>query len=220
MVPNGVDMQGADFVAGGFRARLGIPADGFVVLFLGRLHRIKRLDLLADAFAVLRETHPEAHLVLGGPDEQGLAPELVRRLTAHAGFVHFTGDVHGAEKWALLKDADVTVQCSDSESFGLAVVESLATGVPVVVTRTCPWREVETNGCGLWVEQTVPAIAVALRDLAGDSARRARMGELGMAFARERYAGGIALTEQYVERSRDVATQTFPHLHNRRNTRG
>jgi len=188
MVPNGVDVQGADVASGGFRGRLGIPGDGFVVLFLGRLHRIKRLDLLAEAFAVLRATHPGAHLVLAGPDEQGLAPDLMRRLAAHAPFVHIIGDVHGGDKWALLKDADVTVQCSDSESFGLAVVESLASGVPAVVARTCPWREIETQGCGLWVEQTAPAIAAALRDLADDPRRRAQMGERARTFARERYA--------------------------------
>jgi glycosyltransferase involved in cell wall biosynthesis len=188
VVPNGIDVQGSDTAAGGSRGRLGIPADGFVVLFLGRLHRIKRLDLLADAFAELRATHPEAHLVLAGPDEDRLAADLVRRLAAHTGFVHLIGNVHGADKWALLKDADVTVQCSDSESFGLAVVESMASGVPVIVTRTCPWREIETHGCGFWVEQTAPAIAAALRDLAGDPARRAQMGERAMALVRARYA--------------------------------
>jgi glycosyltransferase involved in cell wall biosynthesis len=191
VVPNGVDLRGLDFASGGFRARLGIPAAGFVVVFLGRLHRIKRLDLLADAFAELRATHPAAHLVLAGPDEQGLAPDLLRRLAAHARFVHMTGDVYGADKWALLKDADVTVQCSDSESFGLAVVESLASGVPAVVTHTCPWRDIETHDCGFWVEQTPPAIAAALRALADDPQQRARMGGRAKAFARERYAWDV-----------------------------
>ena len=76
--------------------------------------------------------------------------------------VHAIDAIHGADKWALLKDADVMVQCSDSESFGLSVVESLASGVPVIVTRTCPWREIETHDCGFWVEQTAPAIAAAI----------------------------------------------------------
>jgi glycosyltransferase involved in cell wall biosynthesis len=79
------------------------------------------------------------------------------------------------------------VQCSDSESFGLSVVESLASGVPVVVTRTCPWSEIETHECGFWVEQTAPAIAAAIGTLAADPVRRARMGERAAAFARDRY---------------------------------
>ena len=188
VVPNGVDLDGPHDASGGYRGRLGIPPDAFVVLFLGRMHRIKRVDLLADAFAAARATHPSMHLVLAGPDEQGLVPDLLRRLAGDVAHVHAIGDIHGADKWALLKDADVMVQCSDSESFGLAVVESLASGVPVIVTRTCPWSEVETRECGLWVEQPAPAIAAAIRTLADDPLRRARMGERAVAFARDRYS--------------------------------
>lgn len=187
VVPNGVDLSGARGVPRGFRARLGIPADAFVVLFLGRMHRIKRLDLIADAFAAAGAVHLRMHLVLAGPDEHGLVPDLLRRLSGFAARVHAIGPIHGADKWALVKDADVMVQCSDSESFGLSVVESLASGVPVVVTRTCPWSEVETHECGFWVEQTAAAIAAAIGTLVRDPVRRARMGERAAAFARDRY---------------------------------
>ena len=187
VVPNGVDLCAAQQAAKGYRATLGIPRDAFVVLFLGRMHRIKRLDLVAGAFAELRATHPSAHLVLAGPDEHGLLPELQRRLAPHAAAVHTLGEVSGDVKWALLKDADVMVQSSDSESFGVAVVESLAAGVPVVATKTTPWRELESRDCGFWVEQTVPAIAEALRLLASNPERRAGMGERAAAFAREAF---------------------------------
>jgi glycosyltransferase involved in cell wall biosynthesis len=187
VLPNGVALDRAATPAGGARARLGIPAAAFVVLFLGRMHRIKRLDLLADAFAAVRETHPHAHLVLAGPDEEQLIPDLRRRLTASAASVHVTGAVQGQEKWSLLAEADVVVQCSDSESFGLTVVEALASGVPVIATRTCPWGALEARECGFWVEQTAPAIAHALRRLADDPARGRRMGERGAQFAREQY---------------------------------
>jgi glycosyltransferase involved in cell wall biosynthesis len=186
-VPNGVDLAAARQAARGYRTRLGIPPGAFVVLFLGRMHRIKRLDLLGGAFAGVRATHPSVHLVLAGPDEHGLIPDLLRRLSEHAGAVHALDVVSGAEKWALLKDADVMVQCSDSESFGLAVVESLAAGVPVIATRTTPWGEIEARECGFWVEQSAPAIAAAIRTLVDDPARRARMGERAAALAHERY---------------------------------
>ena len=187
VVPNGVDLEAAQRASRGYRRQLAIPSDAFVVLYLGRMHRIKRLDLVADAFAELRTTNPSAHLVLAGHDEQGLIPDLTRRLSAHAPFVHALSAVGGQDKWALLRDADVTLLCSDSESFGMTVVESLAAGVPAVVTRTCPWPEIETRECGFWVEQNAPAIAAALRTLADDPARRRRMGERGAAFACERY---------------------------------
>ena len=188
VVPNGVDLASAQAAAPGYRARLAIPSDAFVVLSLGRLHRIKRLDLLADAFMIARQTHPSMHLVLAGPDEDRLLPELTARLASHASNVHTPGAVNGADKWALFKDADVSVQCSDSESFGVAVVESLAAGVPVIATRTCPWRDVEVHDCGRWVDQTPAAVADAMRDLADDPARRRAMGMRAAALARERYS--------------------------------
>jgi glycosyltransferase involved in cell wall biosynthesis len=188
IVPNGVDLTAARQATRGFRSRLGIPAGAFVVLFLGRMHRLKRLDLLVDAFTVARVTHAEMHLVLAGPDEQHLVPGLLDRASDAAGHVHAIGEIHDAHKWALVKDADVLVQCSDSESFGMSVIESLASGVPVVATRTCPWAEIEINGCGFWVEQTAPAIAGALSALVRDPSLRASMGERGAAFARDRYS--------------------------------
>jgi glycosyltransferase involved in cell wall biosynthesis len=187
VVPNGVDLDAAERAPRGYRRRLAIPEDAFVVLYLGRMHRIKRLDLLAEAFDDLRSTTSSAHLVLAGHDEHRLLPDLTRRLSAHAPFVHTLDAVGGQDKWALLRDADVTVQCSDSESFGMTVVESLAAGVPVVVTRTCPWSEIEARGCGCWVDQSAPAIAAALRMLARDPAQRRQMGERAASFARERY---------------------------------
>jgi glycosyltransferase involved in cell wall biosynthesis len=188
VVPNGVDLAGADGAARGFRSRLGIAQDAFIVLFLGRLHRIKRLDLIADAFLAARRRHTSMHLVLAGPDEHQLLPELMRRLSGAAGAVHAIGPIDGADKWSLVKDADVMVQSSDSESFGLSVVEALASGVPVVATRTCPWSDIERHECGLWVEQSADAIANALSTLAGDPTRRLQMGARAENFARERFS--------------------------------
>ena len=188
VVPNGVDLTAARQAVRGFRSRLGIPADAFIVLFLGRMHRIKRVDLLVDAFIAARATDPSMHLVLAGPDEQRLVPGLLEHASGAVESVHAIGEIHDADKWALVKDADVMVQCSDSESFGMSVVESLAAGVPVIATRTCPWSELETIGCGFWVEQTAPAIAGALSTLVHDPSLRAHMGERGAAFARDRYS--------------------------------
>ena len=188
VVPNGVDAAAASGATPELRARLGIARDAFVVLFLGRIHPIKRLDLLAGAFAALRASWPAAHLVLAGPDEGGHLAEIMSRLTAHAGFVHALDAVNEREKWALLRDADALVLCSDSESFGLVVVEAMAAGVPVVVTRTCPWHEVEAHGCGFYVEQSAAGIAQALRELAGNRFLAAGMGARGAALVRDRYS--------------------------------
>src|SRR4030095_4639263 len=110
IVPQRVDLWAAHTAAKGYRARLGIAPNDFVVLFLGRMHRIKRIDLIADAVAELRATRPSAPLLLAGPDEHGLLPDLKRRLAPHSAAVHTVDAVSGDDKWALLKDADAMVQ--------------------------------------------------------------------------------------------------------------
>ena len=101
--------------------------------------------------------------------------------------MHVLGSVSGRDKWALLRDADVTVHVL---RFGKLRHDRrrVARGRrPAVVTRTCPWPEIETRDAASGSSRTRPAIAAALRALADDPARRRRMGERGAAFARERY---------------------------------
>ena len=70
----------------------------------------------------------------------------------------------------------------------MTVVEAMAAARPVVVTRTCPWAEVEDRQAGLWVAQEPLAIADGLRALADDRNRRLAMGRAGAALAAERYS--------------------------------
>ena len=116
-----------------------------------------------------------------------------RRTAAHRGpggaasgtRSRIVGALGDAEKWALLREATVLVLCSDSENFGVSVVEALASGCPVVATRTCPWQELEAEGAGRWVAQDARAIADAVSAIVGDPALKASMGEQGARLARD-----------------------------------
>jgi glycosyltransferase involved in cell wall biosynthesis len=189
MLPNGVDAPtDEDLARGRFRQRLGVAADAPLIVFLGRLHPIKRLDLLAAAFAQVRARHPTARLIIAGPDENGYRCRVEPQFGPVRDAVHWTGEVGEADKWALLADADALVMCSDSESFGLSVLEAMAAAVPVVATRTCPWEEVETAGCGFSVPHDAPAVADALGRLLSDPAWARAMGQKGRALARAKYS--------------------------------
>jgi glycosyltransferase involved in cell wall biosynthesis len=203
MLPNGVDAPEDPRPArGSFRLRAGLATSAPLIVFLGRLHPIKRLDVLAAAFAAVRASHGAAQLAIAGPDEDGYRRRVEPLFASLGESVHWMGEVGEADKWALLADADALVLCSDSESFGLSVLEAMAAAVPVVVTRTVPWPEVETAGCGFWVPHDARAIGAALARLLDDPVRARAMGEKGRALAQARYswdAIGRGMARRYQE---------------------
>jgi glycosyltransferase involved in cell wall biosynthesis len=176
-VPNGVELPPAT------PRVAGEP----VIVFLGRLHPIKRLDLLVDAFARVRSSGRRAELVIAGPDEGGLRPSLEARVPDAAGSITWPGALDDHSKHELLTRAAALVLCSESESFGLSAAEAMAAGVPVVVTRTCPWSDVERHGTGFWVEPTPEAIANALMRLLDYPGAARAMGASGKDLIERKY---------------------------------
>jgi glycosyltransferase involved in cell wall biosynthesis len=143
-------------------------------LFLGRLHEKKGCDLLIEAFAALRdsaETGAPMQLVLAGPcaDEEYLRhlKQLAAKATGDDGSITFTGMLTGNLKWGALSAAEAFVLPSHQENFGIAVVEALACGTPVLISNQVNiWREIEGAGAG-FVEND---------DLAGTTALLKRWG--------------------------------------------
>jgi len=197
-VPNGVTTPDRT-PAHGFRREVGIGEKEPLVLFLGRLHPTKRLDLLLSAVEKLREGMPRVRLVLAGPEDGLEANALIGERSAED-WVSWVGPVATERKWALLSEANVLALCSDSESFGMSVVEAMAVGTPVVVTRTCPWEEVEARGTGFWVDQRAEAVAEGLSRILGDPVEARAMGVRGRELVRARYqwcAIGRAMAAHY-----------------------
>ena len=188
-VPNGVELPtGMDADSASVRRRFHLPPTGPLIVFLGRIHPIKRLDLLAAAFERVLAANPSAHLVIAGPDEEGHRAVVIPLFGRFGASVTWTGRVDDEGKRQLLGEAAVLVMCSNSESFGMSVAEAMAAGTPVVVTRTCPWPEVASHGAGLWVEQTPAAIAAGLNAVLSDSAAAEEMGRRGRLLIASRYS--------------------------------
>lgn len=112
-----------------------------IVLLLSRLHPKKGLDLLLPAFSQLREKN--ALLVLAGPGDEQYVDKLNDECRKHEIIdrVFFTGMLQGAERISVLRAADVFVLPSYQENFGIAVVESLAAGTPVVISDQVNFAE-------------------------------------------------------------------------------
>lgn len=115
-----------------------------LVLFLGRIHEKKGCDILLKAFANAAADDPLLTLVLAGPEQQDASPmrELAKQLGI-ADRIVWTGMLSGDMKWGALRNADVFALPSHQENFGIAVVEALACGVPVLISREVNiWREI------------------------------------------------------------------------------
>lgn len=138
-----------------------------LMLFLARLHEKKGADLLIEAFSQVAADMPSLHLVIAGPEGQpGLRAQLEARARACgvADRITWTGMLTGHAKWSALKAADVFVLPSHQENFGVAVVEALALGVPVLVSdKVNIWREVVEAGAGFAADDTVQGTAQLLR---------------------------------------------------------
>jgi glycosyltransferase involved in cell wall biosynthesis len=157
-------------------------------LFLSRLHPIKGLALLLQAWGQLRPAG--WRLVIAGPDQQGhaAAMEGLARSLGIAERVTFVGSVHGHAKWKLLAGADLFVLPSHSENFGVVIAEALAAGVPVITTTGTPWSMLPSYGAGWWVPADAASLADALRAATRlPTAALLEMGTRGRELARERF---------------------------------
>lgn len=142
-----------------------------LILFVGRIHPKKGCDVLLRGMARFLEEQGASdsraswHLVFVGPDQAGLQPSLQResRELGIAERVTFAGMLRGSEKWGALRAADIFVLPSHQENFGIAVVEALACGVPVIVgSGVNIWREIEGDRAGWVCESTPEAVSQAL----------------------------------------------------------
>ena len=157
-----------------------------MILFLARLHPIKCADVLLRAFAAL-EDHDSVLVMAGGGDPSLLGS--LRRLAVELGidgrvkWVGFTGE---AGKRGLLARATLFVLPSASENYGIAAVEAMHAGLPVIVTAGCGLADfVSRHGAGIVTDGSVAALRSALAAvLASDELARG-MGEAGRRAVRQ-----------------------------------
>lgn len=164
---------------------------GPLIVFIGRVAKVKRLDLLIDAFKIVAKMDGNVRLLIVGPEPGALGVELRSRLEdlGLADRATFAGPIYGDSKWRILARASLFVMPSDDESFGIAVVEAMASGIPVVVSDAVPLGgAISRAGAGLVTERTPPAIASAVLGLLGDPARAMAMGERAAALAATEYS--------------------------------
>ncbi len=152
-----------------------------LVVFLSRIHPKKGCDLLIRAFSNVAQADSSLHLVIIGPDQVGWKKELEQlaqtvNIQEH---ITWTGMLTGAEKWGALRAAEVFVLPSHQENFGIAVVEAMALGTPVLISdKVNIWMEINNSHSGFVAPDTLEGTESLLRQwLAIDVTTLIKMGE-------------------------------------------
>lgn len=157
--------------------------------FVGRIHRIKNLDLLMEAWLRLGMKTKDAELLIVGDGDKEYKQELEQ--LAHSnklGNIKFLGFLRDTVLQNVLHSLDILVLPSKSENFGMVVPEALIQGVPVIASKGTPWKELQTTHCGWWVESTIDVLSQTLEyALNLDEPSRRKMGEQGRQLVLDNY---------------------------------
>jgi glycosyltransferase involved in cell wall biosynthesis len=176
---------------GQFRAKYRelLTDDRPIVLFLGRLHHKKGLELLIPAMADVKPGN--AVLVIAGPDSGDGYRARLEALARQQGIADrtlFTGMLYGGDRVAALVDADVFALPSYQENFGVAVIESLAAGTPVVISdQVNIHRQISENRLGGVVRTDASSVAAELTRWLTDATLRQDASRRAPEFVRAQY---------------------------------
>ena len=185
-IPNGFTLEDGAGQPASSEIEAIVHAEPFA-LFLGRVNWKKGLDRLIGAISRV----PAIRLVVAGNDDENyraVLNSMAARLGVSSRIV-FTGSVHGADKAALLSNARFLVLPSYSENFGNVVIEAMAAGCPVIVSKDVGLADtVLATRAGLVVDGDADTLGAAMSRLFGDAALRQEMGERGRAAAHAQYS--------------------------------
>lgn len=160
VVPNGVEIPE--------QVRRSEPLAGILRLtYLGRLHPIKGIENLLQACQLMMDDSERWQLKIAGSGEGEYPARLHQRVRdlGLSGRVEFVGEVSGEAKEKLFAESDLLVAPSYVENFGMVIAEALAREVPVVAGKGTPWEGLQTEECGLWVENDAQSLAAAIRQV-------------------------------------------------------
>jgi glycosyltransferase involved in cell wall biosynthesis len=203
IVHTGIDMNGFQGLPDRDEARrhFSLPPEALTGVFLGRLEPIKNLANMIRAVDLARGQGVDVFLLVGGPDFG--ERQNLETLRAHLGLgdrVRFLGFVDPETRKILLAAGDFLALPSYQENFGIAAIEGMAAGLPVLVSdQVGVSREVEMDQAGVVTGIEAPAIARGLATLANQSSQLKFMGQKAQDAAMRRY--DIRNTAKKMERA-------------------
>jgi glycosyltransferase involved in cell wall biosynthesis len=201
IIPNGIDVNDYwQHHRGIIQKKMNIPDNAKLILFLGRLHWIKKLDCLLDAFIEISKKEKQIFLVIAGPDESGISDALMKkaRECGIANRVFFPGMILGDEKKDLLSRADIFCMPSEEEGFSMAILEALASQTPVVISPGCHFDEVEKNQAGIVSHNDPIRLSSAIGGLLSNAGNLPQMGKNGFRLVKQKYTWDL-IADKHIE---------------------
>ena len=190
IIPVGINLNEYDNLPkkGVFRKKYSINDHEKIILFLGRIHKIKGIDLLVKAFRDLLMMLENIRLVIVGPDD-GFMSTLKKLVIGFkiGNRILFTGPLYEKDKLKAYVDADVFVLPSIYETFPSTVLEAWACGVPVIVTDRCGIADFVAK-VGYVVEYDKDQLQDALFKILSNEELRKKLGAESKKFVRENFS--------------------------------
>ena len=192
IVPLGINLEEYENLPqnGRFRSRFNIAEEDKLILFVGRIHEIKGLDLLVDAFNDLIDHNGEVSIKLAivGPDD-GYLSKLEEKINEYSlkENVIITGPLYKEEKQEALVDCDLLVMPSKYESFTTSGLEAMACGKPLVLTKNNHIHDWVDGNVGIACDDDKDSLRKAIETVLFDDDLSAVYGEKGKELIKTKY---------------------------------
>lgn len=190
VIPNGIDLSMFQTVKtpGALRNRLGLGPEAQILLTVGRMDPEKRLEFIVEAFDLIADRVPNAHLVFAGDGSSRKSVTDKANATRAKDRIHFLGMVNRAELPDVFHDADVFLSASTTEVHPISVIEAIASGLPFVAVKDEAFEGMLEDGLnGYEVPLDVKNYADVLAGLLADRERLKCFGEHSLALS-EKYS--------------------------------
>jgi len=176
-----------------------------VLLFFGRLHPVKGLDLLAKAFGIIARERDDVRLLIAGPNSNDYKDKIVQILEEEQVLdkTIFTGMLSGHEKLAALSRADICIVPSYSEVRSIVASEAMICKLPIIITRQCNFPEVAEYEAGIVIEPDLKQLTETLNTLLSNSKLCKKMGENGRSLVLDNFTWD-KITDEMIKVYEDI----------------
>lgn len=172
-----------------FKRKYNINPNRKIILYLGRIHQRKGLNILLSAFFDLKKDNLNAILVVAGPDDGYLVElcSLIDKLKLKDSVIT-PGPLYNSDKLEAYIDADIFILPSFHDDFGLTALESLACGTPVIITDRCGASDVVHKNGGLVINYDKNSLTNGIKSLLSDDDLRIKYSKSGKTMVNSSYS--------------------------------